>query len=110
MSKAYMNEPEAALAGAALTALPAYRRDRRTLAVHEAAHAVLAAIFRIPMQGARVFEEGDHIDGAVDLDRARIAEAATLPEPPEWATQRAAIELAAMYAAGVLAELRFHNI
>lgn len=104
-------------------ALPNYPRDRRTIAHHEAAHAVLCCLFGVPIRGARVDADGS---GKVDLEVARHVDAdAPLPRNateleapaadadiplPSDAIELAAIRLAVMYVGGVMAELLLHGL
>lgn len=96
-------------------ALPEYPRDRRTVAYHEAGHAVLSHILRLPMTGARVHDAppGATPGGSVDLDLPAIKASAAETidtEIPQSLHELVAIELATMYVAGIMAELKLHGL
>lgn len=84
---------------------PDYPRDSRTLAFHEAGHALLCAIFRVPMTEAEIDRTGAQ-GGKVRLE-ARAVDDAPIPAD---ALRRSALRLAAMYQSGVVAEIIHHGL
>jgi hypothetical protein len=96
-------------------ALPEYPRDRRTVAYHEAGHAVLSHMLRLPMTGARVHDAAPGVTpcGIVNMDQSAIkalAEVTMDTEIPQPLHELVAVELAAMYVAGTMAELKLHGL
>lgn len=94
--------------------LPAYPLDRRTIAFHEAAHAVLSHMLSLPITGAEISSasETSAVAGIVRMDNSVIGKrAAVAPDDiPLPVLKSAAIELATMYVAGTMAELRLHEL
>ena len=94
-----------------LVRCPPYKRDRLTVAYHEAGHAVLCATFSLPFIGVSVFvddstaeQPADTIAGAV-----RLAEYKPPPERPE-ATEHDGLALAAVLVGGIQCELLLHRL
>ncbi len=94
--------------------LPEYPRDRRTIAYHEAGHAVVSYLQNLPILGARLHAEPlDGEAGRVDLnlDKIKSSAAATADKKfPQAIMECAAINIATMYVAGVMTELRLHGV
>lgn len=95
--------------------LPEYPRDRRTVAFHEAGHAVVAYLLRLPMLSASVDRE-PHANGGfagivnMDFDKIKASAAAVADgDIPQSVMERAAIDIATMFVAGAMAELRLHG-
>lgn len=86
--------------------LPNYSKDRRTLAYHEAGHAVLCLLAGVHIVGAQVDEEGTA--GKVELAvRRSVEDVASIPDEMLAA---AAVRLASMYVGGVMCELLLHGV
>lgn len=95
--------------------LPDYRRDdRRTVAYHEAGHAVLQCLLHLPMTGVEVYDQPkDGALGIVNMDMAHIKALATEVsdiEIPRSVLESAAVNLATMFVAGAMAELKLHGL
>lgn len=94
--------------------IPPYPCNARTTAYHEAGHAVLCAILRVPMKSVELHTDGG---GIVVFNLEKINSAAD-NIPPELDNNpmfnalldKARYECAAMYVAGRIAELILHGI
>lgn len=95
--------------------LPDYPRDdRRTVAYHEAGHAVLQHLLQLPMTGVEVYDQPkDNALGIVNMNtahiKARATEVSNIEIPPS-VLESAAVDIATMYVAGVMAELKLHRL
>ena len=103
-----------------VVAMPGYSRDHLTICHHEAGHAVLGVLFGLPIGAVHVAGRdnqdgagaacavGEVVSGKVELilpDRSEPSE--TIPDA---ALRGAGVRIAAMYMAGVMAELLLHGI
>ncbi len=84
---------------------PDYPRNAMTLAFHEAGHALLCAIFRVPMTGAEIDRTGVYA-GKVSFEAQPDNDASV----PADALRRSALRLAAMFQSGVVAEIIHHGL
>jgi len=94
-------------------AFPEFASCRLTVAHHEAGHAVLFNLLRVPIRSVHVREPGGGGVVRFDFDSIKASAAKTdaLKDSPQSRSvmKTAAIELAAAYLAGVMAELRYHG-
>lgn len=89
-----------------MASLPAYQVDRRTIALHEAGHAVLCCLIGVAITGAHVDPDG--LSGKVKF--AVSAVRVDKPHLPQDVLEHAAIQLATMYVGGEMAELLHHGL
>jgi len=87
-------------------ALPHYPRDQRTIAYHEAGHAVFCRLLNIPM--ARI--EAEQTGGGRVSFAGKYEDKDDLDPLPRETLETAAVELACMYVAGVMAETVLHRV
>ncbi len=85
--------------------IPDYDHTPMTLAIHEAAQALLCAIFRVPMTEAEIDRTGAQ-SGKVSIEVRAVDDD---PVPAD-ALRRSALQLAAMFQAGTVAELIHHGL
>ncbi|ALP53986.1 hypothetical protein Tel_13040 [Candidatus Tenderia electrophaga] len=89
----------------AIADLPSWPRDRRTLAYHEAGHAVLSELCGLAVDVAKINTEGSK--GEMRFVKPRPC--ADVPEFPQAMIEKVAVEMAAMYVGGVMCELLLHG-
>lgn len=85
---------------------PCYPRDRMTLCVHEAGHLIVGVAMGITQTGAAVWNDGEGIRGRVEHGHHAA------PEIEDWRAPGcvvAALQLAAWFQAGVMAEMLLHG-
>lgn len=89
--------------------LPSHQKDRRTIAHHEAAHAVLLHLFGLPIAGASVYDAADE-DGVLGYVQVGECKPPVSGVSDQAERERAAINLAAIYLGGIMAELHLHEL
>lgn len=89
-----------------VVSLPSYERDRRTIAYHEAGHAVLGVLIGLPMGAAHVYEDGG---GKVELPTPSSVGGTERAIPPA-VLESVGAQIASMYVGGTMAELLLHGI
>lgn len=87
--------------------LPDYPRDRRTICYHEAAHAVVALLFDLPIGSAHIFDDAGGLHGKVEITPRPPRD--TAAPIPRAVLEAAGVRLAAMYLSGTIAELLLHG-
>ena len=95
--------------------LPEYPRDRRTIAIHEAGHAVAMAAFGVPVERVEIHQTADGgFGGSVEPDRAacraRIESPDGEPTPNRSLEEFSSVAMATIYVAGIQAELLHHGL